>query len=109
MFARCVVCLLAAPLVAQTVTQSAPGAAAQSSTTPFAVPQEVRRVDPPPPTATAADLEQRADALREQKFYTDAMDYYEAAIRKGGSPTIIYNKHGIAALGLMRYDLAKKD
>ena len=72
-------------------------------------PQQLRRAEPPPPNATAAELEQRADSLREQKMFSDALDYYRAAIAKGTRTADLYNKQGIAELQLTRLDDARKD
>jgi tetratricopeptide (TPR) repeat protein len=71
-------------------------------------PDILRRVEPPSLHWTAEELEQRADELRAEKAYADAVDYYKAAIRK--RPTAVrYNKLGIAELQLLRYDEARKD
>jgi len=104
-----VLLLFVVPAFGQTQQPAPTPAPPAPSSTTFSVPQQVRRVDPPSATATPEELERRADELRELKFYTDSMDYYEAAMRKGGSVSLLSNKHGIAALGLMRYDVAKKD
>ena len=45
-------------------------------------PPLLRTIDPPPADATAADLEARADELRAEKLYLDALDYYRAALTK---------------------------
>ena len=42
----------------------------------------MRQVPPPSPDATAKELERQADQLRSQKAYIDAIDYFEAAIKK---------------------------
>lgn len=100
----------ASTLAAQQAIPLPPGIqAAPPANTTFSVPQQIRHADPPPTDWNAQDLEDRADQLRDQKFYADAMDYYEAAIKKGGNAAILHNKHGIAALQMLRYDLAKKD
>ncbi len=70
-------------------------------------PSQLRQVAPPEATLSAEELEVRADALRNQKAYADALDYYRAAIAK--QPTSArYNKAGIAQLQMMRYDDARK-
>jgi tetratricopeptide (TPR) repeat protein len=70
-------------------------------------PDALRRVPPPSATMSPAELEQRADQLRAQKAYPDAIDYYKAAIKK--SPTaVLYNKMGIAELQMIHNDEAKK-
>ena len=43
-------------------------------------PPLLRTIDPPAKDATVADLESRADQLRVQKLYLDALDYYRAAL-----------------------------
>src|SRR4051812_8185807 len=107
--------VIALPMSSQTSSsQASPQTASDKPAKPateitFSLPGQVRRADPPPTDASAQVLEQRADELREQKFYADAMDYYEAALKKGGNATILHNKHGIAALLMLRYDVAKKD
>src|SRR5690242_20182909 len=63
-------------------------------------PQQLRRAEPPSPTATPADLERRADELREQKMFSDSLDYYRAAMAKGTRTAEIYNKLGIAEMQL---------
>ncbi len=65
------------------------------------------RVPKPSPTATAAELVQRAEVLHVEKDYLDALDYYRAAIAKQGSP-ITYNKMGITLLQMSRDDEARK-
>jgi len=66
-----------------------------------------QRVEPPSPTASALELVQRADILRAEKRYLDAIDYFRAAIKKENSP-ITWNKMGIAQLQLDRFHDAKK-
>ncbi len=87
-----VLCFFALSTLAQLVTAPPPG----------------RRAEPPSPTASAAELEQRGDQLRGDKAYLDALDYYTAALKKKPSATV-YNKAGICELMLLRYDPAKKD
>ena len=72
-------------------------------------PQQLRRAAPPSPTATTAELEQSADSFREQKMFSDALDYYRAAIAKGPRTADLFNKLGIAELQLTRLDDARKD
>lgn len=72
-------------------------------------PQQLRRAEPPSPDATAAQLEQRGDELRQEKAYTDAIDYYRAALRKDAKNPVLFNKAGIAEIQLARYKEAKKD
>lgn len=68
----------------------------------------VRTVGPPPPDATAQQLEATADELRGRKSYLEAMDYFRAALAKQPSPQI-YNKMGIVELQTFRLSDAKKD
>ena len=69
----------------------------------------LRSIDPPPQSATADMLEERADALRAEKLYLDALDYYRAALAKKPRTATIYNKIGIVELLMQRWPEAKKD
>ena len=80
-----------------------------SSNTTVAVPQQVRRAEPPPATASAQELEERGDTLKEAKLFADGIDYYQAALKKNGPPAPLHNKIGIAELQMLRYDAAKKE
>jgi len=71
-------------------------------------PPPIRKADPPAPSATLAELEQRGDQLRSEKNYLDAIDYYEAALRKSPGTASLYNKIGISHLQLQRLKDAKK-
>ena len=71
-------------------------------------PPLLRIVDPPAPDATPADLEARADQLRAQKLYLDALDYYRAAMAKEPKSASLLNKIGITELMMQRYRDAKK-
>ncbi|HEV3510630.1 MAG TPA: tetratricopeptide repeat protein [Candidatus Sulfotelmatobacter sp.] len=71
-------------------------------------PPQMRIIDPPSAEATAADLEQKADELRAEKLYLDAMDYYRAALAKSGRSAALLNKIGITELMMQRYHEAKK-
>jgi tetratricopeptide (TPR) repeat protein len=72
-------------------------------------PPPIRRAEPPPPSASAVELEGRGDELRGEKSYLDAMDYYEAAVSKSGSTGALLNKMGICDLMLQRYKEARKN
>jgi len=73
-------------------------------------PALVRPVEPPPKDWSAQQLEQRADSLRAQKAYLDAIDYYKAAAKRSrGSNAILFNKIGITELQMQRYHEADKD
>ena len=71
-------------------------------------PPLLRTVDPPRPDATIADLETKADELRMEKLYLDAMDYYRAALGKEPNSARLLNKIGITELMMQRYGEAKK-
>jgi len=71
-------------------------------------PPLLRTIDPPAPDATAADLELRADELRMEKLYLDALDYYRAALGKAPHSASLHNKIGITELMMQRYHEAKK-
>ncbi len=71
-------------------------------------PPLMRSIDPPKPDATVSDLETRADELRIQKLYLDAIDYYRAALVKEPNAARLLNKIGIAELMMQRYREAKK-
>ena len=67
----------------------------------------IQPVEPPSPDSTAEALEERADSLRAQKLYLDALDYYHAALaKKPNAP--LYNKIGIVELLMQRWPDAKK-
>jgi tetratricopeptide (TPR) repeat protein len=78
-----------------------------SSSMTMTTPAQLRRIEPPSLTAPAEQLEQRGDILRAEKFYADAIDYYEAAIHKSSSPAQLYNKEGIAQLEMLHFNEAK--
>ena len=65
------------------------------------------RVGPPPPSASAPQLEIQADKLRAGKSYADAIDYYRAAIKKAATAAL-WNKMGITELQFGRYKDAAK-
>ncbi|HYL13601.1 MAG TPA: tetratricopeptide repeat protein [Terriglobales bacterium] len=69
----------------------------------------VRRVEPPSPTASAGELEKRADELRGEKAYPDSLDYFRAALVKNPDSPTIYNKMGIVELQTMHLKEAKKN
>ena len=72
-------------------------------------PPPVHVVEPPPRDWTAEKLEQRADSLRSQKLYLDAIDYYKAALAKKPKDALLYNKIGIVELMLQRLKDAEKN
>ena len=61
----------------------------------------------PASSLTAQELEARADAFRSQKEYADALTWYEKATRKAPKNAQLWNKMGMSALQLGRYDLAR--
>src|SRR5260370_19340276 len=72
------------------------------------VPQQIRKAEPPPPNATAQELEDTADDLRGEKAFADALDYYHAAMTKADS-SALHNKVGITYLEMLRYDAANRE
>lgn len=72
-------------------------------------PPIVRRAAPPSPTASAENLEIRGDVLRSEKYFLDALDYYQAAMKKNPKSAVLYNKTGMTELLLGRFREAKKD
>src|SRR4051812_5845035 len=72
------------------------------------VPQQLRQAEPPPASASAAQLEATGDDLHARKYFADALDYYQAANNKEPSARLL-NKVGMMDLLLMRVDAARKD
>jgi len=62
---------------------------------------------PDPATASAAQLEAAADVLRARRFLEDTLDYYEAALARGGEPSHLYNKLGVTQLELRNVNQAR--
>ena len=87
--------LLAAPLSAQSLEQLEVG------------PPPLHRAEPPAPGAPAKDLESRGDQLQSQKYYFDAIDYYQAALRKDPGNAVLINKVGMQQLLLHRWREAR--
>lgn len=71
-------------------------------------PPPLRRAEPPAPEASAEELEKRGDELQTEKNYLDAIDYYEAALKKNPGSAALLNKIGICQLMLQRYKDARK-
>ncbi len=71
-------------------------------------PPLLRTVDAPAADATVAELEARADQLRAQKLYLDALDFYHAAMVKEQHSARLLNKVGITELMMQRYREARK-
>ena len=65
----------------------------------------------PDPKATLAELESQGDTLRAEKAFLDAMDFYQAALKKATNSqekSQIWNKMGIAELQTGHFPQAKK-
>jgi len=71
-------------------------------------PPPLHRADPPPAGATPDELEQRADELRVEKDFLDAIDYYQTALRGGPANASLFNKIGMCQLQMHRDKEAKK-
>jgi tetratricopeptide (TPR) repeat protein len=71
-------------------------------------PPMMRITDPPSKDASVADLESRADQLRVQKLFLDALDYYRAALAKEPNSARLLNKIGITELMMQRYNEARR-
>jgi tetratricopeptide (TPR) repeat protein len=91
-----VVSLLISPLQAQSPEQLEVG------------PPPLHRAAPPAPGATSAELEQRADELKQEKNFLDAIDYYQAALKGDPANASVFNKIGICQLLMQRYKEARK-
>jgi tetratricopeptide (TPR) repeat protein len=88
----------------QPASQSVP-----ATSEPAAVTVETPRQPlPPPPDASARDLENAGDQLRSKKAYNDAIEYYHAAMKKADSAEL-HNKNGIAYLQLFELKAAEKE
>lgn len=72
------------------------------------IPPPLRRAGPPKSDATEEELENQGDELRATKYYLDAIDYYQAALRKKPDDSVLFNKIGITELLLQRYKPAQK-
>jgi tetratricopeptide (TPR) repeat protein len=68
----------------------------------------VRTIGPPPPDASAEQLETTADELRARKAYLESIDYFRAALNKRPSAQL-YNKMGIVELQTFHLADSKKD
>jgi tetratricopeptide (TPR) repeat protein len=105
--------LLAAALLLACVPALAQGPAVltgpQSQEGSVMTPQPFQHVEAPDPSWSAEKLEARADELRGQKLYADAIDYYGAALKKQQDRAVLWNKLGVSELHLMRFEDARKD
>jgi Flp pilus assembly protein TadD len=96
-----------APVPAQQATPQSSKPDNPASSTVL-VPQQIHKVDPPSPAATAQELEDSGDELRVEKAFADALDYYHAAMAKADS-AILHNKVGITYLQMVRKNDAKRE
>ena len=83
-------------------------ASAQNSEQVQVIPPPVYRAAPPASEASAEHLESRGDQLRVEKNFLDAVDYYQAALKKSPNNAALFNKIGICQLMMQRYKEAKK-
>ncbi|MBZ5546547.1 MAG: tetratricopeptide repeat protein [Acidobacteriia bacterium] len=81
---------------------------AQSSEQLQVGPPPLHRAELPALGASAEQLENGGDQLRVEKNFLDAVDYYEAALKKSPNNAALLNKIGICQLMLQRYKEAKK-
>lgn len=88
--------------------QNAPQPQSQPSA-PIAVTTPMERPGPPPANASPSELEATGDELRAHNLLADAVDYYQAAIKRGGSTVTLHNKVGIAELQATQLDKARKE
>jgi tetratricopeptide (TPR) repeat protein len=72
-------------------------------------PPPLHRAEPPAPGATAKELESRGDQLQSEKYYLDAIDYYQAAQRKDPHNAVLINKVGMQQLMLHRWKEARRN
>ncbi len=63
----------------------------------------------PSPDATVEELERRGDQLRSSKDFFDALDFFEAALKKDPRNARLFNKAGITELMLQHYKKGEKD
>jgi tetratricopeptide (TPR) repeat protein len=83
-------------------------AVAQSSEQLQVGPPPLHRAEAPAPGASAEQLENKGDQLRADKSFLDAVDYYEAALKKSPNSAVLFNKIGMSQLGLQRFKAAIK-
>jgi tetratricopeptide (TPR) repeat protein len=73
--------------------------------------QEVKPINPLPQVslsdASPEELDARGDVLRAEKSYLDAIDYYEASLRKKPD-AIVWNKIGMTYLSMGNLDKSQK-
>ena len=93
-------CTLAVPLAVS------PACRAQQPDTGLAA--QVQALPPLPSQATAEQLEQRGDELRQHKQSLEALEFYGAALKLKPNDASLLNKAGIASLQVQRYGVAKR-
>ena len=95
--------------LAQVAARNQPGfQSVQEKSDPAAVTLQAPRESlPPPAEASAQELERTGDELRSKKAYGEAVEYYQAAMRKADSAAL-HNKMGIAYLQLLQLKPAEK-
>ena len=71
-------------------------------------PPPLHRAEPPRAGATSEELEKQGDQLRVEKNFLDALDYYQAALKRNPTNAELLNRSGICELMLHRYKEAKK-
>jgi tetratricopeptide (TPR) repeat protein len=81
---------------------------AQSSEQLQVGPPPLHRAEPPAPGATPEELENRGDELRAEKYFLDAVDYYQAVLKRDAANASVLNKIGICQLMMQRYKEAKR-
>jgi tetratricopeptide (TPR) repeat protein len=57
---------------------------------------------PNPQTGSPAELQIAADVLRARRLPEDALDFYRAALDRGGSQVVLFNRIGVTELELRR-------
>ena len=72
-------------------------------------PPPMHRAEPPSPGASAMELEKRGDELQSAKYYLDAIDYYQAALKKDPNNPVLTNKLGMQDLMLHRWRNARRN
>ena len=61
---------------------------------------------PDPATASAAKLESTGDVLLARRYPQDALQFYTAALNRGGEPDVLFEKMGITCLQQQQVTLA---
>jgi tetratricopeptide (TPR) repeat protein len=98
--AKRILCIIAVVILGALVCTNA---VTQMRPTPESVRIEIA------PGLTAAELETKGDALRQQKAYAEALAHYQAALGKDKTNSVLFNKAGIAEMQLGQLAQAKKD